>query len=119
VKGFRSAMRDCANVYCISRLPARSSPLFLQSQLDSTIDMRHQKLSSGLKEVCGAGVGIAGIGVGAFRLAFTTIGFPRFGAWERARLVGLRDSMTIAGGLDSGRRAAGGASASRCDGRIW
>lgn len=50
----------------------RSSALSLQSQGDSIMEMRHQKLSRGLAEGGAASAALAGSGSRAFRPAFTT-----------------------------------------------
>lgn len=60
--------------YCMTRLAACAS-FGLQSQVVSTREMWHQKLSNGPDGGVGTGVGLAGTGSGVFMPALITIRF--------------------------------------------
>lgn len=101
--------------HCVRRLVARSSFFPLQSQVESIIDMWHQKLSNGLR---GRGTidedGVAGIGSGDFRPAFTTSDLLRHWTRECVVVRGFR-SMTIGDLLTSARCTTEAAEAGRWD----
>jgi hypothetical protein len=88
----------------------------LQSQVESIIEMWHQKLSIGLR---GRGTidedDVAGIGSGDFKPAFTTTDLLRGQTWECVMFAGLRDSTIIGDLLLSARCTTDGAGAMRWD----
>jgi hypothetical protein len=101
--------------YRVTRLAVWSPSFALHSQSGCTIEMWHQKLSSGATGG-GATRGLAGIGSGVFRLAFMTGGFFRDGPVERTPLQGLGGRMMAGDTAISGWRTTAGVTADRWDG---